>query len=86
MSPTNYFSFGDLILPSCIRVYFGTKTVSAAVEISFGALKTQFYSKFVAAQKKFGSGYTIKEYIGTLHPGQYAYIGVLGPLDFLLHV
>ena len=36
---TNYFSFGDLILSLCIRVYFSTKTVSTAVKISLVALK-----------------------------------------------
>ena len=45
MLPTNYFSVGDLILPSCLRVYFSTKTVSTAVKISLVALKKYYVPK-----------------------------------------
>ena len=45
MLPTNYFSVGDLILPSCLRVYFSTKTVSTVVKISSVALKKYYVPK-----------------------------------------
>ena len=55
MSRANHFSFGGLILPSCITVYFGTKTFYGNWKFRHETVKITF-----AVVRK-GKGYEIKK-------------------------
>ena len=43
MSRANHFSFGGLIFPSCITVYFGTKTFYGNCKFRHETVKLIFY-------------------------------------------